>query len=203
MVLVFLSQYGQDEFYFSLASNFPAYYKKIDLSRYGDPHHFHLIIARKSEQLTTQLVNTRNRILLLGTGLAFIALTFALMASRRLVRPLNDMTSAVEHYENTGKLSKLPINSKDEIGLLARSFQSLILQTQKALLEQKDTNNKLKSIFDSTVDAIITIDSEEKIHTFNNAACDLFGYSRDEVIGENVQLLMPKRYAQTICPASF
>jgi two-component system, LuxR family, sensor kinase FixL len=52
----------------------------------------------------------------------------------------------------------------------------------------------LSSILDTTPDAIITIDEFGRIESFSAAAVRLFGYSEDEVIGQNVKMLMPSPY---------
>ena len=52
----------------------------------------------------------------------------------------------------------------------------------------------IKAIVDSTVDGIVTIDHMGNVQTFNKACENLFGYSKDEVIGKNVNMLMPEPY---------
>lgn len=52
----------------------------------------------------------------------------------------------------------------------------------------------MRALFDSAVDAIITIDSNGIIHSFNNKATELFGFTNEEVIGRNVNILMPEPY---------
>jgi two-component system sensor kinase FixL len=49
----------------------------------------------------------------------------------------------------------------------------------------------LQSIFESAVDGIIVIDARGLIKAFNPGAERLFGYSAEEVFGQNVKLLMP------------
>ncbi len=49
----------------------------------------------------------------------------------------------------------------------------------------------LKSIIENAIDGIITIDDHGLIESINPAACRLFGYSAEEVLGKNVSFLMP------------
>lgn len=52
----------------------------------------------------------------------------------------------------------------------------------------------LKAIIANAIDGIITIDDRGRIETINPAACQLFQYQPEEVIGKNVSVLMPSPY---------
>ncbi len=58
----------------------------------------------------------------------------------------------------------------------------------------EETASHYKAILETTVDAIITIDSQGIVQTFNSAAEKIFGYRAEEVIGNNVNMLMPEPY---------
>ena len=55
---------------------------------------------------------------------------------------------------------------------------------------------QLEAIFNHAVDAIITIDTVGIIQDANPASETLFGYSPEELIGNNVKLLMPSPYEE-------
>ncbi len=49
-----------------------------------------------------------------------------------------------------------------------------------------------QEILNHTADGIITIDTQGRIQTFNPAAETMFGYDADEIIGRNINCLMPE-----------
>lgn len=53
-----------------------------------------------------------------------------------------------------------------------------------------------RSIIESAVDGIIVIDARSRIEAFNPAAERLFGYTEGEVLGRNVNMLMPSPYRE-------
>lgn len=52
-------------------------------------------------------------------------------------------------------------------------------------------DSSLEQILEQAIDAVVTIDENNCVTFFNAAAENLWGYSRDEVLGENVKMLVP------------
>src|SRR5258705_10850103 len=52
----------------------------------------------------------------------------------------------------------------------------------------------MRALCETAVDGAILIDARGVVLIFNPACEKLFGYSADEVIGENVKMLMPEPY---------
>ena len=60
----------------------------------------------------------------------------------------------------------------------------------------KARSDYLESVLNNLSDAVLTVDPNGTIVSVNLATTQMFGYSRQELIGANVNLLMPDQYAQ-------
>lgn len=78
-----------------------------------------------------------------------------------------------------------------------RKFTGIVhdLSERNRLEEQlRASEARWRSIVESAVDGIVVIDSGGSIEAFNPAAERLFGYAEREVVGQNVNILMPSPY---------
>lgn len=70
-----------------------------------------------------------------------------------------------------------------------------ITSHRRSLQELQDQKRRLRSIVETAVDAIVIIDEQGIVESFNPAAERMFGYQADEVVGQNVNMLMPQPFA--------
>lgn len=85
-------------------------------------------------------------------------------------------------------LSPLQVNAVTKMVMITLHDIRLRKEAERALQESEA---RMRAIFDTAVDAIITIDEQGIIERFNPAAERLFGYREAEVSGKNVSTLMP------------
>ncbi|MBI1206866.1 MAG: PAS domain S-box protein [Azospirillum sp.] len=98
-----------------------------------------------------------------------------------------------EQVRQLSDLAQIVVDTLDLRLALDRSRQELetVDRARAALV---DSEARLRAIFDTVVDGIITIDERGIVRSFNPAAVGLFGYDPSEVLGHNVSMLMPRPY---------
>lgn len=71
------------------------------------------------------------------------ALAVSALTTRRIVRPLSEITRAAVEIENGNYLIDLKHRSDDEIGVLADTFRHMSKQVEKRTVEQQESNERL------------------------------------------------------------
>ncbi|EPR66420.1 PAS domain S-box protein [Cyclobacterium qasimii] len=60
--------------------------------------------------------------------------------------------------------------------------------------DRKKAEDKFKGLLESAPDAMVIVDKEGKIKLINTQTGNIFGYSREELIGQKVEVLLPNRF---------
>jgi PAS domain S-box-containing protein len=59
-----------------------------------------------------------------------------------------------------------------------------------------ESEKKFRSVIESASEAIITIDSQGKVISWNNEAYNIFGHTEEEMFGESLSLIIPERFRE-------
>ena len=91
------------------------------------------------------------------------------------------------------------LKTKDELLREIRELRLLRAETEVAqmacLLAEdavRESEAKFRSVAHSAVDAIISIDSNDRVVFWNQAAQRIFGYTEDEALGQSVTFIIPE-----------
>lgn len=105
------------------------------------------------------------------------------------IKLLKDLAQELKKsYTNTLMFSTFAILAA--ILVMAFMFRRLTVYIEHI----KGNQEQLNMVFSTVADGLIIIDKDAIITDFNTAAENIFGYEKNEVIGKNVNILMPSPY---------
>ena len=85
-----------------------------------------------------------------------------------------------------------PILNKARVRIGTYGIYRDLTETHGFQRQLSNNEKRLDAILDTAINAIVVIDKKGIIESFNKAAAKIFGYSEEEVLGENVKILMPE-----------
>lgn len=116
-----------------------------------------------------------------------VAMWLALRLS--VLKPIARLRDAITRVGQGDRHTKLAVRQDDELGEVATVFN----QMQDQLIAGE---TRIRAVMDNVVDAVITIDEKGIIESVNPAVRSVFGYPPEELLGHNVNMLMPEPYSE-------
>ncbi|TDI94072.1 MAG: PAS domain-containing sensor histidine kinase [Caldithrix sp.] len=86
--------------------------------------------------------------------------------------------------------------SKNGELIALEGFITNITERSKAEEALRESEARIRAILETAVDGIVTLNERGIIESVNAAVEKLFGYTENEVIGENISILMPSPYRE-------
>jgi len=133
-------------------------------------------------------------------GVLVVIFILIIIASHFVTRSIVTPIELLKEFIAKASLDKVvSFNHKlqhrtDEVGELSRAFKDMserLTESHKELTASLISN---KAIVESAIDGVIVIDSHGQIESVNPAAEKLFGYSAEELINKNINILMPAHF---------
>ncbi len=145
---------------------------------------------------------------LVGLIAVLTAAALAVLVARSLTRPIGRLTAAVEGLGRPGAVD-IPVDASGETGTLARAFARMMAEAkakaeelEREISEHRRTEaardhfaareRLFSAAVESSNDAIVTRSLDGIITGWNPAAERLFGYSAEEAVGKNMNLIVPR-----------
>lgn len=144
----------------------------------------------QSQARNTVKMETIPVLLMLG----LLGIIFMLSMNRFLIRRIKNINDAARHYSLSGHSCKATISGNDELGELANSFNTMLDTVTSTNDELVKKEEHISLILNSMENGVITINEKGLVQSFNKAAEKMFGYTSDEVIGQNISIIMPEPY---------
>ncbi|MDQ3643369.1 MAG: ATP-binding protein, partial [Actinomycetota bacterium] len=144
---------------------------------------------------TTAVDDARNSLFqslfLVGLLTALVAFFVAVIVGERIGQGLRRLTVAAEAIQ-AGDLSvRTNVASPDEVGVLsatfdsmAQSIETLAAELRQTAEEEAKTRTRLETVVAGMGEALVAVDADGRITTFNAAAEELFGVRAREAVGQ-------------------
>jgi PAS domain S-box-containing protein len=131
---------------------------------------------------------------LVSLSVEITGLTLAIIVSRSIQKGLNEILQSAKKVAKNDFTRKAQAFSKDEIGILANNFNTMADELERSIRNIEQAQQKFKGLLESAPDAIVIVGEKGIIQLVNKQCENIFGYNRNELIGSNVELLLPERF---------
>ena len=122
----------------------------------------------------------------------FVSIIGSIVA-KRISKPINELHRGTEIIETGNMDHTIKIKTGDEIEQLATSFNKVVTGLKAKTDELRESEEKLRTIFNNAMDGILVADVKEK--TFfagNNMICKMLGCSMEEIKSLRVMDIHPE-----------
>jgi PAS domain S-box-containing protein len=130
--------------------------------------------------------------LLFGVALTVecTGLLLAIAVSRGIQRGLKEILLSAQAVAKRDFSRKAKVFSKDEIGILANNFNMMSEELEHSIHEIENVQQRFKNLLESAPDAIVILNDSGVIQIVNAQTENMFGYSRKEILGKEIDMLI-------------
>lgn len=125
---------------------------------------------------------------LLNRGIIFllIVVIMGLLVRKTIITPIRTVSATLSDVSRTGNFAeRLPKTTNDEIGQLIGAFNALMEELSRKTLQSKDADERYRKFIEMAHSAVVTFMEDGKIVISNQKAEELFGLSRQALLGED------------------
>ena len=139
-----------------------------------------------------------------SSGILVFALIGITFFSRTITSPVKRLSDAACKISNGDMTAQITVKSKDEIGMLARSFDTMRIKVAKLLKDISEAKRDWESTFDSVKEIIIIYGKDHKIIRCNNELLSRLNARPEDIIGKRCYEVLycneneKKRYCEVI-----
>ena len=113
----------------------------------------------------------------------------AYFMARALERPIRQLVDGTKRLAEGDLSHRVHLHSKDEIGQLAESFNSMAEKLKKSRQELLASKAYTDNIIRSMSNSLLVINKDQTIRAANQATYDLLGYAQEELLGKPFSII--------------
>jgi PAS domain S-box-containing protein len=131
---------------------------------------------------------------LLSALVLVVSMVISILLSRKMVRPLRDMTRKAIRISNGQKELQFDEDvSYWEFDRLSQAFNTMLIN-----LKEAEERSRYKELLENVDDAVYILDEKGKVLDANTAAYSTLGYAPDRFYGLQLETIVPEKDARII-----
>lgn len=167
--------------------------------RYVSPLDWGMVAKIDTSEAFAAIEKVKEDLVFMTLVILIAAWILALLFSGTVTRPVKRLVHAA-HQISQGRWNLVSgTDSRDEVGLLAQAFNYMVKRLEEAEAKLRRTyegalgesEQKFQTVVESTPNGILLADSEGKIQLVNAQVEKIFGFPREELVGQPVEVLVP------------
>jgi len=162
--------------------------KVFGVSIYDSQMNWLIIVQEDVNIVFADMKYLRNCIIIMAFITVCIVIILSIYISRTLTSPIQKLLEGTKKLGQGVLGHRINIVSKDEVGDLAVSFNTMADSIQERTYSLNKTKDYMENILDNTQDMVITTDTDGCIVEFNTGAEQILGYTRREVVGRSAEM---------------
>ena len=130
---------------------------------------------------------------LVALAAALTAFVIAVIVGERIGTGIRRLTRTAQEIEGGNLSVRAAMSSRDEVGVLGQTFDSmagsietLARELRQSAEEEAEVRNRLEAVVAGMGEALLAVDADGRIATFNGAAEELFGIPALQALGGHV-----------------
>ena len=136
-------------------------------------------LKRKNVRLGQQATGAGRNLLLAATLAVLLAILLVASVPEAAVMPLRKLTAALDHATGNDFKTTIPVESPDEFGRVAQSFNRMLVQLQayrsSTSAEVVTERNRARSVVDGLDEGLLLLDENRRILLANPVMGELLG----------------------------
>ena len=146
-----------------------------------------LRIAKSVSSIDRQLKSIYYQIIIGSLIIAVVAAMVSLAVSRKISRPLEELKKGAELFANGDLSHKLPVANCQEIDAVAKAMNQMAGEIDERIRTICRQGNEHKAVLSSMSEAVLAVDSEQRLITLNSSAAEMIGVDISQAKGRTLQ----------------
>ncbi|MBI5437719.1 MAG: diguanylate cyclase, partial [Nitrosomonadales bacterium] len=154
-----------------------------------------------AESLVEARITRAENTLLLTVGIALLAFLvvvyFSVGMYYAIIGSIQSLARSARSFADGNLDTRIRLDTRDELGWVGDSFNEMADGFNAMLKTHREDEERMRATIETAMDAVVQINAEGAITGWNNQAEKIFGWTREEAIGQEIHnTIIPPQYRE-------